>query len=157
MKDSSSSSFHTSDEGGTEQVLRRRLPVVDSFNLGRILGIAELQIQSPPSYFFAAMPTARTPQTSSKKSKKGKGRQTRAGAAAAAEKSQDDELSDSRGTATMVQGGNSVSVSGPNLGPDQGGSTGPSSGQGPGPGSTRGGGSTETAVDGRTASTKAAR
>jgi hypothetical protein len=57
--------------------------------------------------------------------------------------SQEDELSDSRGTVTRVQGGSLASASGP----DQGGSTGPSSGQGPGPSSTRGGGSTEQPVD----------
>jgi hypothetical protein len=105
MEDSSSSSFHTSDEGETKQVSRRRLLIVDSFNLGRIIGTAEAQIQSPPGFFFAAMPTTRTPQTGSNKSKKGKGRKTRAGAAAEAEMSQEDELSDSRGTVTTVQGG----------------------------------------------------
>jgi hypothetical protein len=143
MEDFSLSSSHTSDKGETKQVLRRRLPIVDSFNGGRIIGTAEAQIQSPPGFFFAAMPTTRTPQTGSKKSKKGKGCKMRAGAAAEAEMSQEDELSDARGTVTMVQGGSSASASGP----DQGGSTGPSSGQGPGPSSTREGGSTEPPLD----------
>jgi hypothetical protein len=44
----------------------RRLPVVDSINLGRIIDLAEGQVEQEPGYFFAAMPTQRTPRTAKK-------------------------------------------------------------------------------------------
>jgi hypothetical protein len=49
-----------------EETTRRRLPVVDSINLGRIINLAEGQVGLEPGYFFSAMPTQRTPKTSKK-------------------------------------------------------------------------------------------
>jgi hypothetical protein len=42
---------------------RRRLPVVDSISIGRILAQAETQISDQPGFFFAAMPIQRTPKS----------------------------------------------------------------------------------------------
>jgi hypothetical protein len=48
---------------------RRRLPIVDSHSLGQVLATAETQLSGPPGFFFAAMPTKRTPQKSAGKKK----------------------------------------------------------------------------------------
>jgi hypothetical protein len=46
---------------------RRRLPVVDSLSIDRILAQAETQISDPPGFFFAAMPPVqRTPKSTGK-------------------------------------------------------------------------------------------
>jgi hypothetical protein len=41
---------------------RRRLSVVDTHNLGRVLCQAEIQVGDSPGFFFATMPTPRTPK-----------------------------------------------------------------------------------------------
>jgi hypothetical protein len=48
---------------------RRRLPIVDSINLPRIIATAEAQQTSPPGFLFLAMPTSRTPQIAAKAKK----------------------------------------------------------------------------------------
>jgi hypothetical protein len=48
------------------ETTRRRLPVVYSINLGCIIDLAEGQVGQEPGYFFAAMPTQRTPKTGKK-------------------------------------------------------------------------------------------
>jgi hypothetical protein len=45
---------------------RRRLPIVHSHNLGRVLRQAEIQVGDSPGFFFAAMPTPRTPKLAEK-------------------------------------------------------------------------------------------
>jgi hypothetical protein len=45
---------------------RRRLPIVDSHNLGRVLRQAEIQVGDSPGFFFAAMPTPRMPKSAEK-------------------------------------------------------------------------------------------
>jgi hypothetical protein len=45
---------------------RRRLPIVDTNNLGRVLRQAEIQVSDSPGFFFAAMPTPRTPKSGEK-------------------------------------------------------------------------------------------
>jgi hypothetical protein len=45
---------------------RRRLPIVDSISLPRIIATAETRLTSPPGFFFSAMPTSRTPQSAAK-------------------------------------------------------------------------------------------
>jgi hypothetical protein len=65
---SSSSTALDDDEvvSKDEETTLRRLPVVDSINLGRIIDLAEGQVGQEPGYFFAAMPTQRTPKTAKK-------------------------------------------------------------------------------------------
>jgi hypothetical protein len=48
------------------ETTRRRLPVVDSIILGGIIDLAEGKVGQEPGYFFAAMPTQRTPKTAKK-------------------------------------------------------------------------------------------
>jgi hypothetical protein len=48
---------------------RRRLPIVDSLSLPRIIATTETQLTSPPGFFFSAMPTSRTPQSAAKAKK----------------------------------------------------------------------------------------
>jgi hypothetical protein len=45
---------------------RRRLPIVDTHNLGRVLRQAEIQVGASPSFFFAEMPTPHTPKSAEK-------------------------------------------------------------------------------------------
>jgi hypothetical protein len=45
---------------------RRWLPIVDTHNLGRVLHQAEIQVGDSPGFFFAAMPTPRTPKSGEK-------------------------------------------------------------------------------------------
>jgi hypothetical protein len=62
---------------------RRRLPIVDTHNLGRVLHQAEIQAGDSPGFFFAAMPTPRTPKSGekAKQPSDGSARKTRAKAA----------------------------------------------------------------------------
>jgi hypothetical protein len=48
---------------------QRRLPIVDRHLLGRVLATAETQLSDPSGFFFAAMPTKRTPQKLASKKK----------------------------------------------------------------------------------------
>jgi hypothetical protein len=63
---------------------RRRLPIVNSHLLGRVLATAETQLSGPPGFFFAAMPTECTPQrlAGKKKLEAASARKTRAKLAA---------------------------------------------------------------------------
>jgi hypothetical protein len=63
------------DREATVVTKRRRLPIVDSILIGRVIKTAESQIDNPPGFFFQAMPVARTPhgggQGSAKKNHQG--------------------------------------------------------------------------------------
>jgi hypothetical protein len=61
--------FSGSDDAEASQLpdrQRRRLPIVVSHNLGRDLRQAEIQVGDSPGFFFAAMPTPRTPKSAQK-------------------------------------------------------------------------------------------
>jgi hypothetical protein len=45
---------------------KRRLPIVDTHNLERVLHQAEIQVGDSPGFFSAAMPTPRTPKSGKK-------------------------------------------------------------------------------------------
>jgi hypothetical protein len=67
-------------EAEEKAVERRRLPIIDSISVGGVLDAAETQIGDPPGFFFAAMPTPRTPQPDQTQGNKSKAlaRKTRA-------------------------------------------------------------------------------
>jgi hypothetical protein len=57
------------DERYQQHPQPRRLPIVDSHLLGRVLATAETQLSGPPGFFFAAMPSEHTPQKLASKKK----------------------------------------------------------------------------------------
>jgi hypothetical protein len=75
------------DERHQQHPQRRRLPIVDSHSLGQVLATAETLLSDLPGFFFAAMPTKRTPQklASNKKVEATLVRKTRAKTAASGE------------------------------------------------------------------------
>jgi hypothetical protein len=73
---SSSSSTSSSERSSTSDKAeagsgnpRKRLPIVDSINLPRIIATAEALLTSTPFFFFSSMPTSRTPQSAAKAKK----------------------------------------------------------------------------------------
>jgi hypothetical protein len=82
---------HEGDSHGDERYQqhpqRRRLPIVNSHLLGRVLATTETLLSDPPGFFFAAMPTKSTRQmlASDKKVEAASARKTRAKTAASGE------------------------------------------------------------------------